>query len=1133
MKRKVQKIIDEAPLEENSPPRFFDSDVEADSKPNDLTAANSIVDLKTNSQHENANAAGKEYGDSGVSESWVLDFLSVTGEKTISEFLAQKIWKTSNGDLNVAVDMYFDESFNIKNSNPDSESQKDTDASLTQMDQLSNTVSVKDLSINRNTNKKALNAVSPSLNLSSNSSVQDVSIDKEEMMKKQSRNALTPLDFIMKKNELMKYIGCFGVEAYSTASGTRTLQAGERIYLERQKLSIKSQSRNSRKKSKLLSINSSCYSNIVRFCNSDHHEIGKLPTEVASVISTLMEQGFWSFEAICIYSDNIIRFGSNVTLQVYCFINVNHPSLNRSPFTLATNSMQEEEEHLKASFAQNKRDHLLRLFTWIALEPDLEDCNTKESIHIDDILKTSSLPEARDESNSDLTPSSTEDEEDVVSDQLAILYDKVKTSGAELPSAPKPSTFALDLREYQKQALYWMCCKEEGVQSDGSAPKLHPLWSRFRFPKDSEFPEFFKCSSDDDNTHFYVNLYTGETTMLFPNSMPYHRGGILADEMGLGKTIEVLSLIHSRPCFSTDEIPEAFRHSKPSLPVASRTTLVVAPMSLLDQWHSEACKVSQGTKFRSMIYYGSEKPLDLKSCVIDTSTAPLIIITSYGVLLSEFSQQSHSSGLFSVHWFRVVLDEGHNIRNRESKTAKACHSISSQNRWVITGTPIVNKLDDLYSLIKFMRYEPWCNYTYWQTFVSLPYQSKDVLKALNVVQSILEFLVLRRTKETKDRNGNSIVTLPPKTVKIEYLDFSDSERKIYDSLYTKAKSTVNANIVAGTLFRNYTTILGLLLRLRQACCDPVLLSNMTINSETFDDFEFSVEQFNSLINQFVVTGKPIPSDILKIDTLKSFEALITECPICCNEPIQNPLLLNCKHACCGDCLSEHIQYQKRRNIIPPLCHTCRQPFNEQDVYKPFFVKNNGTQSTLLVGEEVKWKYWNRLQSVKLNGLLGQLRQLTHSSEPEKVVIFSQFTTFLDIIADVLESEKMGYARFDGTMSQQMRSTALETFRNDPDVNVLIISLKAGGVGLNLTCANHVFIMDPWWSWSVEAQAIDRIHRLGQEKPVFVTRYIVRDTVEERMLKIQERKNFITGTLGMSEGKQQVQSIEDIKMLFEY
>ncbi len=126
----------------------------------------------------------------------------------------------------------------------------------------------------------------------------------------------------------------------------------------------------------------------------------------------------------------------------------------------------------------------------------------------------------------------------------------------------------------------------------------------------------------------------------------------------------------------------------------------------------------------------------------------------------------------------------------------------------------------------------------------------------------------------------------------------------------------------------------------------------------------------------------------------------------------------------------------------------------------------------------------------------------------KSVVFSQFTSFLSLIEPALNRANMKFLRLDGTMAQKARGAVLTEFRESTQFTVLLISLRAGGVGLNLTSAKRVYMMDPWWSFAIEAQAIDRVHRMGQEDEVKVYRFIVKESVEERMLKVQDRKKFM-------------------------
>lgn len=137
-----------------------------------------------------------------------------------------------------------------------------------------------------------------------------------------------------------------------------------------------------------------------------------------------------------------------------------------------------------------------------------------------------------------------------------------------------------------------------------------------------------------------------------------------------------------------------------------------------------------------------------------------------------------------------------------------------------------------------------------------------------------------------------------------------------------------------------------------------------------------------------------------------------------------------------------------------------------------------------------------------------LNQIRKEDPSMKSVVFSQFTSFLDLIQPALTRDHIRYLRFDGSMSQKSRASVLDEFRDSKKGVVLLLSLRAGGVGLNLTAAKRVFMMDPWWSFAVEAQAIDRVHRMGQDEEVMVTRFIARESIEEKMLRIQERKMFM-------------------------
>src|SRR5208283_1286040 len=124
--------------------------------------------------------------------------------------------------------------------------------------------------------------------------------------------------------------------------------------------------------------------------------------------------------------------------------------------------------------------------------------------------------------------------------------------------------------------------------------------------------------------------------------------------------------------------------------------------------------------------------------------------------------------------------------------------------------------------------------------------------------------------------------------------------------------------------------------------------------------------------------------------------------------------------------------------------------------------------------------------------------------------FSQFTSLLRIVRENLDSSGISYEYLDG--ATRNRQARVERFQNDKDCRLFLISLKAGGLGLNLTAAEYVFLLDPWWNPAVEAQAVDRAHRIGQTKPVFAYRLIAKDTVEEKVLELQKTKRDLAAAI---------------------
>ncbi|KAI4694326.1 hypothetical protein J4E81_006542 [Alternaria sp. BMP 2799] len=979
---------------------------------------------------------------------------------------------------------------------------------------------------------------------------------------------------ILREMPSKRYIGSFGVVGFATKSGSQ-LKHDEKIRIERTKPQPKLN-----KAKKVIKLSKPDI--VVRFMNERGAEVGRLDNDSAAWVSVLLDQKVCSFDGSVVYTPDKIRTGDTIYLQLRAFFV--RAAFDSRKFAKPDNNREinlfEEKESSDERDLRLRQVGLVKLFDNINLQPTRENEETAKHKR-QGLLQaaeseekkgdkpkpkngTSSTPATSTNPTSSPPPDEAEEGEELEQDQLDSLYKKAQSFDFDTPTMEPASTFRMDLRKYQKQALFWMVSKERNESIEDKETSMHPLWEEYQWPTHDADNQ--PIPTIEDQTMFYVNPYSGELSLEFPKQEQNCLGGILADEMGLGKTIEMLSLIHTNRT-EIDEDALATRKALPRMQKSSAevepapyTTLVIAPMSLLAQWHSEAEKASKEGTLKAMLYYGSEKAVNLQKlcCASNGANAPNVIITSYGTVLSEYNQvvaqegnRGSHGGIFSLEYFRIILDEAHYIKNRQSKTAKACYELSAKHRWALTGTPIVNRLEDLFSLVRFLKVEPWANFSFWKTFITVPFESGDFVRALNVVQTVLEPLVLRRTKDMKTPDGEALVPLPPRTIEVEKIVLSQDERDVYDHIFLRAKSLVNANAEAGTLMKSYTTIFAQILRLRQSCCHPVLTRNRNLVADE-EDASLASDLANgladdmdlsSLIERFTAEGD---QDVNRFGAhvLKQIQdESAAECPICSEEPMIEQAVTGCWHSACKECLLSYIAHQRDKNEIP-RCWNCREPINARDVFEVIRhdsvtegdEDNHAFQSadappTSTQTPRISLRRIGVTGSAKTQALLGHLKKTRKEEKGAKTVVFSQFTSFLDLIEPALTRDHIPFLRFDGSISQKVRAQILTEFTTSPKPYVLLLSLRAGGVGLNLTCANKVFMMDPWWSFAVEAQAIDRVHRMGQEREVKVIRFCVEGSIEEKMLRIQERKKFIASSLGMmSDEEKRVQRIEDIKEL---
>ncbi|XAR60085.1 DNA helicase [Bertholletia excelsa] len=859
---------------------------------------------------------------------------------------------------------------------------------------------------------------------------------------------------------------------------------------------------------------------IVRFSTEDCGEIGRIPNDWARCLLPLVRDKRVRIEGCCKSAPDMLGIMDTVVLSVSVYINSsmfqrNHQTLLKS----VSNSAEESVVH-----------PLPTLFCLLGLSPFKKAQFTPTDLYTrkrplkteDSSGVSTSLLHVNELKNTHPDGNRNENEEPISDADVDNIVGVGNCS--ELEEMEPPGTLQCELRPYQKQALHWMIQLEKGKDMDEGATTLHPCWEAYHL-------------ADKRDLVVYLNAFSGEVTMEFPSTLQMARGGILADSMGLGKTIMTIALLlaHSERggSLGSPSTNEAFdehsengdtSHQSPTLSnktkisgfnklvkkkrsVVGGGNLIVCPMTLLSQWKAEIETHAQAGSLTLYVHYGQSRPKDATILAQND-----VVLTTYGVLASEFSTENseENGGLYSVRWFRVVLDEAHTIKSSKSQISMAAAALVADRRWCLTGTPIQNNLEDIYSLLRFLRIEPWGNWAWWNKLVQKPFEEGDE-RGLKLVQSILRPIMLRRTKFSTDREGRPILVLPPAEVQVIHCELTEAEKDFYEALFKRSKVKFDQFVEQGRVLHNYASILELLLRLRQCCDHPFLVMSRG------DTQEFS--DLNKLAKRFLKGGRETEGEAKDLPSRAYIQEVVEElrkgeegeCPICL-EAFEDAVLTPCAHRLCRECL-----LASWRTPTSGLCPVCRKTVNRQALITV------PTDSRFQIDVEKNW-----VESSKVAALMLELDNLRSSSS--KSIVFSQWTAFLDLLQIPLSRSNIPFVRLDGTLNQQQREKVIKQFSEESSILVLLMSLKAGGVGINLTAASNAFVLDPWWNPAVEEQAVMRIHRIGQTKQVMIKRFIVKGTVEERMEAVQARKQrMISGALTDQEVR--TARIEELKMLF--
>ncbi|CAG9979634.1 unnamed protein product [Clonostachys byssicola] len=581
------------------------------------------------------------------------------------------------------------------------------------------------------------------------------------------------------------------------------------------------------------------------------------------------------------------------------------------------------------------------------------------------------------------------------------------------------------------------------------------------------------------------------------------KGGLLGDEMGLGKTIQAVSLIMS-------DYP------------AKQPSLVLVPPVALMQWQSEIKSYTDGT-LKTFVFHGTNQKS--KGMTVKEVKKYDVIMMSYNSLESMYRKQEkgfkrkdgmhfEKSIIHAVQFHRVILDEAHSIKTRSTMTAKACFALKADYRWCLTGTPLQNRIGEFFSLVRFLNIAPFASYLCKQCPCSTLEWNMDEDKrcsqcnhaamqhvsvfnqellnpiqkfgnlgpgriALGKLRLMTDRIMLRRLK--KDHTNS--MELPVKEIYVDRQFFGEEENDFANSIMTSGQRKFDTYVAQGVLLNNYANIFGLIMQMRQVADHPDLILKKTGEGGQ-----------NVLI-----------------------------CCIC-DEPSEDTIRSQCKHDFCRACVTSYVH-----STDVPDCPRCHIPLTI-DLEQPEIEQDEALVKKNSIINRIKMENWTSSSKIEL--LVHELHKLRSDNATHKSIIFSQFTTMLQLIEWRLRRAGITTVMLDGSMTPAQRQASIEHFMNNVDVECFLVSLKAGGVALNLTEASRVFIVDPWWNPAAEWQSADRCHRIGQARPCHITRLCIEDSVESRMVLIQEKKtSMIHSTVNSDDKALESLTPQDMQFLF--
>jgi len=555
--------------------------------------------------------------------------------------------------------------------------------------------------------------------------------------------------------------------------------------------------------------------------------------------------------------------------------------------------------------------------------------------------------------------------------------------------------------------------------------------------------------------------------MLYREQMPYEniRGGLVFSEMGTGKTLSSLG----------------------AALLAGGLTLIIVPAQLVYVWEGEIKRHFQNVKY--FVYHGPNRKKKFTSYALKDGT-PEILIMSYQSVTGDVDDEG--GPIQNMDFHRIIFDECHYIKNQNTEVYKAVSKIRADIKWFLSGTPIMNKIHEMYPYLKLLKYRNIRNVPQtaqtgrngYYRYGGYGYTNSPQEVTRNqyiAMQELLKNVAIRRTKD--------ILNLPEKKYVDCFVKMNETEWKFYDTLklYSRVrvkklmkniKKVQNSGLLPAEQNRLRVIILqsmlGLLFHLRLACCEPLLVIDKIPRTRDLD-----VERATEVLSR----------DRTEAEISSGFP----DCPVCYNNEatVYNN---RCGHSACRDC------WKKLGKMDPMRCFTCLEGTDAIHLED----RTPDVESGLRESHDSRILHRSSKTREVLNLIKEQL------SIGNKVVVVSQWTTYLDILISQFKSSHrdVKFVKLDGRTIPIKRQKTVDEFQENEDIKVCFASLGSSAEGITLHSACTMIICDVYWNKAKISQVSDRIHRIGQKREVEVKCIYVEDSIEMRLKELVDKKDLV-------------------------